>query len=228
MGWGSRSLGVTDAGSPQVAPKAIGILGGTFDPVHLGHLALASEAFTGLDLAGVCFVPNGDPPHKQGQRVTAAVHREAMVALAIAERAEFELDRTELLRDGPSYAVDTVAEFAARSLAEGRPEPWFVLASEVLDGFPDWREPERILDLCRIAVAPRVGAPPLGQDWVTRHYPGRQERFAFLPGPHLDVAATQIRERMARGEPIAALVPGPVLDYIEAQGLYRQEATERA
>ncbi len=216
----SRGSSSDTPASNGPAPRAIGILGGTFDPVHRGHLALAREAWTELDLAHVLFVPNADPPHKQSRVVTAAVHREAMVALAIASEPAFLLSRLELERPGPSYAVDTVAELAARSRDEGRPEPWFVLSAEVLDDFHEWRQPDRILDLCRIAVAPRPGAEPLDRDWVMTHYPGREDRFAFLPGPELDIASTTIRERVRVGLPIDDLVPTAVARYIEAERLY--------
>ncbi len=203
------------------APRAIGILGGTFDSIHLGHLALAREAWSELGLAQILFVPNADPPHKQNQRITAAEHREAMVALAIAGESAFVLSRLELERPGPSYAVDTVAELAARSRRERRPEPWFVLSAEVLDDFHEWHQPDRMLDLCRIAVAPRPGAEPLDRAWVMAHYPGREDRFAFLPGPELDIASTTIRERVRAGLPIGELVPAAVARYIEAEGLYQ-------
>ena len=205
------------------APRAVGILGGTFDPIHLGHLALAAEALRLLDLELVLFVPNADPPHKRGQTVTAAGHREAMVAAAIADVPDFVLSRIELDRPGPSYAVDTVGALAARSVAEGRPEPWFILSAEVLDDFHTWRQPDRVLELCRIAVAPRPGAQPLDRTWVSQHYPGREDRFAFLPGPELDIAATVIRDRVARGQSVATLTPAAVIDYIGRHGLYRSE-----
>lgn len=207
---------------------AIGVLGGTFDPIHDGHLALAAEALAILDLERVHFVPNADPPHKQDQAVTAAWQREAMVALAIAAEPDFDLWRIELERPGPSYAVDTVAVLAQRCRAEGRPEPWFVLSAEVLDDFHTWRQPDRVLELCRIAVAPRPGAEPLDRSWVTQHFPGREERFAFLPGPELDIASTSIRERVASGRSIAELVPGAVADYIERHGLYLAAAEGEA
>jgi nicotinate-nucleotide adenylyltransferase len=206
------------------APRALGILGGTFDPVHRGHLALAAEAQQLLDLEQVLFVPNADPPHKQDQAVTEARHREAMVAAAIGETPTFVLSRIELERPGPSYAVDTVADVAERSATEGRPEPWFVLSAEVLDGFHGWRQPDRVLEHCRIAVAPRPGAQPLDVTWVSRHFPGREDRFAFLPGPELDIAATVIRERVANGQSIEALAPAAVIAYIERHGLYRSDA----
>ena len=200
--------------------RALGILGGTFDPIHAGHLALAREARTILDLDHVLFVPNADPPHKRAQEVSAATHREAMLALAIRGEPGFRLSRLELERPGPSYTVDTVAEIARRGRAEGRPEPWFILSVEVLDDFDTWRDPERILDLCRIAVAPRPGAAPLDHAWLSAHYPGREDRFAPLPGPELDIASTDIRERVRRGRPIADLVPEPVARYIHSHGLY--------
>jgi nicotinate-nucleotide adenylyltransferase len=206
-------------GQPRAA-RAIGILGGTFDPVHDGHLALAHEALDELDLDHVLFVPNADPPHKRGQVVTPSQHRAAMVALAIEPEPAFLLSRIELDRPGPSYAVDTVEQLARVSAAEGRSEPWFILSAEVLEGLHAWREPERVLQLCRIAVAPRPGAEPLGYDWVAQHFPGHEERFAFLPGPELDIASTTIRERVAHGKSIEGQVPTSVAWYIEEHGLY--------
>ncbi|RKY15868.1 MAG: nicotinate (nicotinamide) nucleotide adenylyltransferase [Planctomycetota bacterium] len=201
-------------------PRALGILGGTFDPIHEGHLALAREALAELDLEQVLFVPNADPPHKQGQDVTPAAHREAMVALAIEPEPAFVLSRIELERPGPSYAVDTVAALATLSREQERPEPWFVLSAEVLEGFHAWRQPEHVLELVRMAVAPRPGAEPLDRGWVAEHFPGREERFAFLPGPELDIASTVIRERVGRGQSIDELVPAPVVAYIRSEGLY--------
>jgi nicotinate-nucleotide adenylyltransferase len=153
--------------------------------------------------------------------VTPAHHRAAMVALAIEPEPAFVLSRIELERDGPSFAVDTVAELAERARREHRPEPWFVMSAEALDGFGEWRSPERILELCRLAVGPRPGADPLDHSWVEEHYPGRETRFAFLPGPELDIAATEIRARVAAGEPITDLAPEVVIAYIEEHGLYR-------
>jgi nicotinate-nucleotide adenylyltransferase len=182
---------------------------------------LAREAFALLELERVLFVPNADPPHKQEQVVTPALQREAMVALAIEPEPTFVLSRIELERAGPSYAVDTLAELAASSREEGRPEPWFILSTEVLDDFHTWRQPERVLELCRLAVAPRAGAEPLDAGWVTERYPGREDRFVFLPGPELDIASTTIRERVRRGQSIAGSAPAAVIDYIEREGLYR-------
>jgi nicotinate-nucleotide adenylyltransferase len=205
--------------------RAFGILGGTFDPVHAGHLALANEARRALDLERVLFVPNAQPPHKGTHDVSAAHHREAMLSLAIAGQPGLAISRLELERPGPSYSVDTVAELAAQSHAEGRPEPWFILSAEVLDDFHTWREPSRILGLCRIAVSPRQGTGTLDRAWVAEHYPGREDRFAFLGGPVLDVASTGIRQRVAAGQPITGLVPPAVERYIRETGLYRADLT---
>jgi nicotinate-nucleotide adenylyltransferase len=201
--------------------RAVGILGGTFDPVHVGHLALASEAYRALDLGRVLFVPNAQPPHKPADEVSPPRHREAMLALAIAGQPALAVSRLELERAGPSYAVDTVAEIAAQSRAEGRPAPWFILSAEVLDDFHTWREPLRILQLCRVAVSPRLGAEPLDRAWLTEHYPGHEDRFAFLSGPVMDVASTAIRGRVAAGQSITGLVPPAVERYIREAGLYR-------
>ncbi len=217
---------------PRDARRAIGILGGTFDPVHVGHLALAREAHRVLALARVLFVPNAEPPHKPAGEVSSSWHREAMLALAIAAEPAIEgetpfvISRIELERVGPSYAVDTVAELAAQSRAEGRLAPWFILSAEVLDDFHTWREPSRILELCRIAVSPRLGAEPLDRAWLTEHYPGHEDRFTFLPGPMLEVASTTIRSRVAAGLPIDGLVPEAVARYIEEAGLYRAAVVE--
>jgi nicotinate-nucleotide adenylyltransferase len=203
--------------------RAIGILGGTFDPIHVGHLALARQALRSLDLEQVLFVPNAQPPHKLGQPISPAHDRESMVSLAIADEPAFALSRLELERAGPSFAVDTVEVLASASRAEGRPEPWFILSAEVLDDFHAWREPLRILELCRVAVGPRPGADPLDRAWLVEHYPGREDRFTFLPGPTLDVASTTIRQLVAAGSPITGLVPGPVERYIRDTGLYLGE-----
>lgn len=203
-----------------VASRPLGILGGTFDPIHLGHIALARQALIELDIEQILVVPNADPPHKQDQPVTPAVEREAMVALAIANEPELVLSRLELEREGPSYAVDTVAEVAGRSVGEGRPEPWFILSSEAFEAFDMWRDPERILESCRLAVAPRAGADPAEAARMVASFPGFEDRFSFLDGPMLDVASTEIRQKVARGELIDDLVPDAVADHIREYRLY--------
>jgi nicotinate-nucleotide adenylyltransferase len=199
--------------------RAIGILGGTFDPVHVGHLALAREARRALDLERVLFVPNSDPPHKDWT-VTAPAHRAAMVRLAIHGEPGFELCLLELERPGPSYAVDTVAQFATWSHAEGRPEPWFILSDEALRDLPTWRTPERILELVRVAAAPRPGTARPDRFWLAERFGTLEARVTFLAGPQVDVASSSIRERARLGQDITGLVPDRVAAYIVEHKLY--------
>jgi nicotinate-nucleotide adenylyltransferase len=209
--------------SPWSPGVAIGVLGGTFDPVHLGHLAVAEDAREALGLAGVLFVPAGAPPHKPGAGVSPARHRLAMVELAIADNPWFRVSRLEVDREGPSYAVDTVTEVARESAAQGRDEPVFILSVEALLDLPAWREPARIVDRCRIAVVPRPGARAPGSAWVAEHFPGREDRFRFLDRPCLGHSASDVRARVEAGLSIRYLVPAEVEAYIREHRLYARE-----
>jgi nicotinate-nucleotide adenylyltransferase len=210
---------VEAAGSPST--KAIGVLGGTFDPVHVGHLAVGQVALAALDLDRVLLMPASLPPHKLDRPITDEAHREAMLRLAIADHPGFEVSRLELERPGPSYAVDTIASLADESAAQRRPEPWFILSAEALRGFPEWRDPDRILALGRIAVAPRPGSDGADTAWLEERFPGRSGRFVSLPGPHIAVSATEVRRRVAEGQPIGGLVPPAVERYIMDHHLYQ-------
>jgi nicotinate-nucleotide adenylyltransferase len=216
-----------------MAPRAIGILGGTFDPVHIGHLAVADVALATLDLERVLLVPARLPPHKLDRPITDARHREAMLRLAVDGQPGIEVSRIELERPGPSYAVDTIGAVAADGAAHGRPDPWFILSSEALLGFPTWRDPDRILEIGRVAIAPRPGVEPPDRAWLEERFPGRSARFASLPGPSVAVAATDIRQRVATGRSISGLVPPLVERYIMEHHLYASDpgsidAQERA
>ena len=201
----------------------LGLLGGTFDPVHFGHLAIAEQTREALGLERVLFIPAARPPHKPDQPITAPEHRTAMVELAIAGDAWFALGRQELDRPGPSFAVDTVSEVARASAAEGRAEPFFILSAEALAGLPTWHDTDRLLCACRIAVVPRRGYPPPSAAWLKEHFPGHQDRFTFLAGPELGHSASDIRARAAAGRSIRYLVPPAVERYIRQHQLYRPE-----
>jgi nicotinate-nucleotide adenylyltransferase len=203
-----------------VVPGSLGVFGGTFDPIHHGHLAVAEEAREALGLERVLLVPAAMPPHKPGRPVTPAEHRLAMVELAIAGNPAFEVNRLELDRGGASYTVDTLV--ALRALGES--DPWLILSSEALAGFPTWREPERILGLCRLAVVPRGGHAALGPDWVRDRFPGREDRVTFLPGPLLPISGSVVRRRAAAGRSVRYLVPEAVARYIADHGLYTDAA----
>ena len=225
---------------PRVGPNAWGILGGTFDPVHYAHLAVAEQTRERLGLRGVLFVPAAVPPHKPGRPVSAARHRLAMVELAIADNSTFRASRIELDRPGPSYTVDTVAALLAdppgdigaaggavggaaggtAGGAAGDLELVVIVSVEALALLPDWHEPLRLLDLCRVAVVPRRGYEPPARDWLRRHFPGREARFIVLDGPDLGHSASAIRESVRAGRSIRYLVPPLVDRYIRAHGLY--------
>ena len=203
-----------------VVPGSVGILGGTFDPIHHGHLGIAEEAREALGLERVLLVPAASPPHKPGRPVTDAAHRLAMVKLAIADNPAFAVSRIEVERGGASYSLDTLE--ALRS--EGVEQPWFILSTEALAGFPDWREPERIRALCRLAVVPRGGYDPLDRAWVAERFPGREDRVTFLPGPLLPISGSVVRRRAAVGRSVRYLVPDAVARYIADHQLYTDPA----
>ena len=198
----------------------IGVLGGTFDPIHDGHLALGQAACDLLKLDRVLFVPAARPPHKVNDRVTDAVIRWEMVQLAIAGNPHFELSRAELDRPGLSYTIDTLRDLAATS-EPGKPhELYLILSVESLLGFHEWEDPTAILDLARVAALPRPGTPTPDRAWLTRHFPGREDRFLYLDGFHLSHASRELRALAARGRSLRYLVPGAVADYIKRTSLY--------
>jgi nicotinate-nucleotide adenylyltransferase len=200
------------------------VMGGTFDPIHIGHLAAAEEAREVLGLERILFIPAGIPPHKPDRVITKPEHRVAMVELAIADNPAFELSRLEIDRTGPSYTVDTVELLAARARKAGlQPDVTVILSAESFRGLPTWSEPERLLRQCRLAIVPRDGFPTPGRAWVEEHFPGFEERVSFLESPRLKLSATEIRERVAAGRSIRYLVPDAVIRYIEDHALYRDE-----
>ena len=206
-----------------VRPGSIGIMGGTFDPIHLGHLAIAEEAREALGLARILFIPASIPPHRPAASVSPAADRVAMVGLAIDGNEAFELSRIELDRPGPSYTSDTLEALAAEERAAGRePDLTFVLSAETLRDLPTWHAPERLLDAARVAVVPRDGYAAPDRGWLSEHFPGREGRIDFLGAPRLDVSSTVIRERVAAGRSIRYLVPPAVARYIDDHGLYRR------
>lgn len=207
------------AGRPAVGP--IGIFGGTFDPIHIGHLAIAEAARDGLGLGLVVFVPTRLPVHKPGRLVSPAEDRVAMVALAIAANPDFALSRAEVDRSGPSYAVDTLEGFVTEVGRSGRePDLRFILSAEAYAGLPAWHRPERVLELARMAVVPRPGAPVVDLDAMDRLLPGARARTDLVDGPLLAISASAIRDRVATGRSIRYLVPDAVIAYIGDHGLY--------
>jgi nicotinate-nucleotide adenylyltransferase len=196
---------------------SIGVMGGTFDPIHLGHLAIGEEAREALSLDVVLFVPAGQPPHKPAGSVTSVEHRLAMVELAIAGNPAFELSRIEVERPGPSYTVDTV-----EALADDADDLVLILSAETLGELPSWHEPERLVAAARMAVVPREGYPAPDPAWLAEAFPGRDVRVDYLEGPRLGLSSTAIRARVAAGRSIRYLVPDMVGAYIADKQLYRR------
>ena len=197
------------------ARPRIGIMGGTFDPIHVGHLAIAEEAREALAVERIVFVPAGVPPHKPAAEVTSAAHRVAMIALAIAGNPAFELSRIEVDRPGPSYTVDTVALLAETA------EVTLVVSAETFRQLPSWHETERLFAFARLAVVPREGYPAPDPAWLAATFPGQESRVSYLDGPRLGLSSTAIRARVAAGRSIRYVVPDAVAAYIADHRLYR-------
>lgn len=197
----------------------VGIFGGTFDPVHLGHLIVAQEVCFRARLDRLLFVPAGQPPHKPGRVVAPAVHRLAMLEAALAGNPTFAIARLEVERTGPSYSVDTVR--ALRAELGAAAELLFVLGSDQLAELPTWHKPGELLALCRVVAVPRPGAT-CDLAALAAALPGLRERLTWVPIPQIGISASEIRRRVAAGEPIRYLVPEAVAGYIAAHGLYRE------
>jgi nicotinate-nucleotide adenylyltransferase len=195
---------------------ALGVFGGTFDPIHIAHLAVGEEAAETLGLERVLFVPAGIPPHKPERAITDGVHRLAMVELAIAGNERFAADRRELDRPGRSYTVDTLETLRHESSSE----LVLIVSADSFLELMSWREPRRILELARIAVAPRDGYPAAAPDFLAANLPDLAHRATFLDGPHLHLSASELRARSAAGRSLRYLVPDAVARYIGDHALY--------
>ncbi|MGY5957882.1 nicotinate-nucleotide adenylyltransferase [Kosakonia sp. BK9b] len=207
------------------------LFGGTFDPVHYGHLKPVEALANQIGLSKVIIMPNNVPPHRS-QPEASSQQRKTMVELAIADKPLFTLDERELRRDTPSYTAQTLQEWREeqgpqRSLA-------FIIGQDSLLSFPGWHHYETILDNCHLIVCRRPGYPMTmaqedHQQWLEKHLTTDADALHALPAgkiylaetPWFNISATLIRERLERGERCDDLLPAAVLDYINAQGLYR-------
>jgi nicotinate-nucleotide adenylyltransferase len=212
---GGRALG----GLALSHGARLGVMGGTFDPIHVGHLAVAEEAREALRLDRILFVPAGQPPHKVPGSVTLVRHRLAMVEAAIADNPAFELSQIEVERPGPSFTVDTVEGLADRFNGAAL---HLILSAETFAELPTWHEPDRLFEAARVAVVPREGYPAPDPAWLAAAFPGRDDRVDYLEGPRLGLSSTAIRGRVAAGRSIRYLVPPVVEAYIAANQLYRR------
>ncbi len=200
----------------------LGILGGTFDPIHLGHLLMGEAARQKLELQRVLFVPVGDPPHKRSEVATSAWHRRMMVELAIAGNPNFELCPVDLERPGPHYSIDTVRLIRARyELAAD--DCFFILGGDSLQDLPTWHRPEEFIRLCRLAVIQRPGFRP-DTTALVEQVPGINERIVWVDMPLISISASDIRARLRSGQSIRYQVAEPVREYILAHQLYCQKS----
>ena len=196
----------------------IGILGGTFDPIQLAHLAVAEEVRVRLDLAEIIFVPAGRPWLKANSPIAVAEHRAQMVRLAIAGKPYFKLSTVEIDRAGPSYSVDTVAELQGQ-LGAGD-ELFFILGWDSLAELPQWHEPARLIEMCYLVAVPRVGYSRPNLKKLKAAIPSISQRVTLLDTPKIDISASVIRDRVARGLSVRHLVSEPVNRYIKEHKLY--------
>jgi len=201
-------------------PRRIGILGGTFDPPHVGHLWLATLATDAIGLDRVLFMPAAQPPHKQKDGVTRATDRLVMTRLAIAGDDTFELTLIEMERQGPSYTIDSVDDL--RGTYGPDAELYLLMASDSLAQIDSWREPDALLERIEWVVGPRPGVAMPDRSALEDRFGERASRVHLLTGPSLDVSSTAIRERVAAGHAIRYLVPRGVEELIAERGLYRR------
>lgn len=206
-----------------------GILGGTFDPPHLGHLLLAQVVHSALRLDRVWFVPTGEPPHKRGRVIAAASHRLAMVERAIAGDERFAVSAIELTRPGPSYTVDTLRLLRAEWGREVTVT--LIIGWDMLAYLPQWHDAAGVVQGAdRLAAVHRPGTDVADAtiERVAAVVPGLRRKLVLVPMPQIDISSTMIRERVARNLPTRYFVPDLVDSYLREQGLYRDVAHESA
>ena len=203
--------------SPSAGGGGIGVLGSAFNPPHLGHLALAQEALWQLDLEEVVLMPTGEAPHKRIIDDPGRELRLAMTRLAAADDARFTVSTLEVERDGPSYTYETL-ELLARE--KGESDLVFVIGADAAVGLESWRQPERVVELARLAVARRAGVSDTDVGAVLRSL-GAEGPATMLEMPQFGVSSSSVRERAAAGRPLRYLVPEAVARFIEEKGIYR-------
>ena len=192
----------------------LGLMGGTFDPIHLGHLLAAEEALDRCQLDEVLFVPAGRPWMKEGVGVSPAHHRINMTTLAVAYNPRFSVSSMEMDREGPTYTVDTLEELFRENPSR---ELFLIVGADSVAQMGQWKGPERIQELCTVVAVPRPGYDPLaGGDG-----PGGCARVTYLNAPLTAISATEVRERVSKGLPVRGGVPDAVGEYIQQSGLYQ-------
>ena len=198
----------------------IGVLGGTFDPIHIGHLVVGEEARMKLGLSEILFVPAGQPWLKQDRDITPAAHRVEMVRRAIADNPHFKLCTLEVERPGPSYTVNTLTLLQKQLGSQA--SLFFILGRDTLAELPLWKEPQRVIQLCRLVVPPRLGSRDLKH--LETAIPGLLDKVIQLDMPVIGISSSGIRQRIAQGLSIRYLVPDEVGKYITEHKIYPTSA----
>ena len=199
-------------------PNRIGLFGGTFDPPHLGHLILASEAQAQLELDRLLWILTPEPPHKQEQFITSIEHRLAMVELAIKDNLTFELSRIELDRPGPHYTFDTL-----KLVAEQNPGADIIpiIGGDSLRDLPKWHEPQKLVYACHWIGVMRRPSDENNLEALEHELPGISSKVHYVDAPLLEIASREIRNRIAIGRSVRYYLPAPVYEYINRHQLYK-------
>lgn len=203
------------------SPLNLGLMGGTFDPIHLGHLAAAEEVRTGFGLDKIVFIPSARPPHKSGKVITDSEHRYTMTVLATVDNPHFEVSRIEIDRPGPSYTIDTVRHFKSRHPHD---KLYFITGADAILEIFTWKDARALLEMCEFIAVTRPGydltglgslAERLSRETVSNIHP-----FSVTA---LAISSSELRQRIAMGRSIRYLVPDMVEQYIYKTGLYKQK-----
>ena len=199
----------------------VGILGGTFDPIHLGHLKIAEEVRLKLDLERVLFIPTGQPRLREDEYLSPVADRLRMVELATSDNPYFQVCDNETRRSGPTYTVDTLIELGGSLGTDAA--LYFIVGLDILSRFHDWKEPERVLELCNLVVVTRPGYEDF--DWPAwlGSFPQAADRLTRLDTTMVDISGTEIRRRRGQGESVRELVPDSVAEYIQERNLYARQ-----
>ena len=201
----------------------VGILGGTFDPVHLGHLIVAEQARVRLDLDRVIFIPAGQPWLRAEQPAADGPDRLRMVELAVKSNPAFEASSQEIDRPGPTYTVDTLEVLKEELSREPDADTvlHYIIGMDALEQFHRWKDPERVVELCHLVIVNRPGHQGVDVNDVVGRYPEAGTRLTLLNVPRIEISSTEIRTRVSEGISIRYLAPDSVEEYIREQGLYR-------
>ncbi|AQU02488.1 nicotinic acid mononucleotide adenylyltransferase [Dehalococcoides mccartyi] len=198
-----------------------GILGGTFDPIHTGHLILAEEVKKRLGLDEIIFIPTGQPYYKADKAISPAADRLNMVKLAISGKPYFRVMDIEIKRSGPTYTADTLNDL--KLILPEKTELYFILGWDNLEALPRWHKASEIIRLCQLVAVPRIGQAKPDVDELDDKLPGLQQSLIMLSKPEVDVSSSLVRERLENGQGVEHLVPEAVAAYIKEHGLYHRQ-----